>query len=291
MHTLDGRQKKALHAALLSAFPRQPALERLVEFHLDAHLAAVAGEGPLNDVVFRLIEWAEAHGRVEALVAGAREVNPRNADLVEFERLAREAPPPSHALPARRLSATAMGSRRGCTVMITLVVVAAFAVPLLWDRQGPLGGDAAAPDVSQSAPDDVGSGAMPSAAPGRRVEVDVPFTWRSGGEDEACRSDAEWRRAIYVGESAGVWPPDGPESREVQLVSLRDGVEIEHAQVFTADGIVAQVVSTTDPRSLLRRWRMPSPVAVPLRIAVCLRARSAAPQPALRVATGTRTGG
>jgi len=91
VYTLDGRQKKALHAALLAAFPRQAALERLVEFHLDAHLAVVAGDGPLADVVFRLMEWAESQGRLDALVNGARGENPQNPQLIAFERIVIEA--------------------------------------------------------------------------------------------------------------------------------------------------------------------------------------------------------
>lgn len=91
MYTLDGRQKKALHAALLAAFPRQASLEQVVLFHLDTHLAVVAGEGPLTEVVFRLMDWAEAQGRLDALVNGARDENPQNPQLIAFERLVLEA--------------------------------------------------------------------------------------------------------------------------------------------------------------------------------------------------------
>ena len=91
MYTLDGRQKKALHAALRNAFPRPAALERLVEFHLDEHLAVIVGEGPLDDVIFRLIAWAEAQGRLAALVNGARTEAPGNPLLTAFERAVVEA--------------------------------------------------------------------------------------------------------------------------------------------------------------------------------------------------------
>ena len=91
MYTLDGRQKKALHAALRNAFPRPAALERLVEFHLDEHLAVIAGEGALDDVIFRLIAWAEAQGRLAALVNGARAEAPGNPLLTAFERAVIEA--------------------------------------------------------------------------------------------------------------------------------------------------------------------------------------------------------
>ncbi|MGV3517229.1 effector-associated domain EAD1-containing protein [Luteitalea sp.] len=91
MYTLDGRQKKALHAALRHAFPRPAALERLVEFHLDEHLAVIAGEGALDDVIFRVIAWAEAHGRLAALVNGARAEVPGNPHVMAFERMVVEA--------------------------------------------------------------------------------------------------------------------------------------------------------------------------------------------------------
>lgn len=91
MYTLDGRQKKALHAALRNAFPRPAALERLVEFHLDEHLAVIVGEGALDDVIFRLIAWAEAQGRLDALVNGARTEAPGNPLLTAFERAVVEA--------------------------------------------------------------------------------------------------------------------------------------------------------------------------------------------------------
>ena len=91
MYTLDGRQKKALHAALRNAFPRPAALERLVEFHLGEHLAVIAGEGALDDVILRVIGWAEAHGRLDALVNGARAEAPGNPQLLAFERTIVEA--------------------------------------------------------------------------------------------------------------------------------------------------------------------------------------------------------
>jgi hypothetical protein len=91
VYTLDGRQKKALHAALRNAFPRPAALERLVEFHLDEHLAVIVGEGALDDVIFRLIAWAEAQGRLAALVNGARAEAPGNPLLTAFERAVVEA--------------------------------------------------------------------------------------------------------------------------------------------------------------------------------------------------------
>ncbi len=281
MDTLDGRQKKALHAALLSAFPRQAALERLVEFQLDTRLSVIAGEGPLTDVAYRLIEWAEAQGRLDTLVAGAREANPGNPHLAELEQLLRE---PRRERPSitRPLKRAVTGGRPGCVVVITLVVVVALAIPLVWQHAPRFDGAAARP------PEASGAAGSPNAiAHARRVEVEVQFNWRSRGEADACRSDEQWRRELYAGESVGAWPSDTVASRDVQLVSLLDDIQIDAAQVFIPSGGAPDVVATGRPRSLVRKWRFPEAVSTPVRIAACLQARGRAPQPALRVSTWT----
>ena len=282
LDTLDGRQKQALHAALLRAFPRQPARERLVEFHLDTRLSIVAGEGPLADVVYRLIEWAEAQGRVDALVAGAREVNPGNPHLAEFERLLRE-PRPERRSPTRPLVRAVTGQRPGCVIAITLALVAALAIPL-WKAARLGGGAGTGPPKVSSKTKDV---PRPAEPPGRRVEVEVRFTWRSRGQAPACRSDEQWQRELFAGESIGDWPRDEVASRDVQLVSLLDEVQIEAAQVFISSGRTADAVATGQPRTLVRKWRFPTAVTMPVRMAVCLQSQSRPPQPALRVSTWT----
>ncbi|MCC2667594.1 MAG: hypothetical protein K0Q72_65, partial [Armatimonadetes bacterium] len=70
-----------LHAALLSAFPKRSDLERMLRFELDARLDEITDVGNLNDTVFRVIEWAEANGRIHDLIRGARNQNPGHAGL------------------------------------------------------------------------------------------------------------------------------------------------------------------------------------------------------------------
>jgi hypothetical protein len=91
VYTLDDRQKTALHAALRHAFPRHSALERFVELHLGERLSVVAGKGSLDDLLVRVIAWAEAHGRLDAVVNAARSEVPGNRQLVAFERAIVEA--------------------------------------------------------------------------------------------------------------------------------------------------------------------------------------------------------
>jgi len=59
-------------------FPTHATLSRWYGFGLNENLDAVAGTGKLQDVVFQLLTWAEAQGRVEELVEKARETNPGN---------------------------------------------------------------------------------------------------------------------------------------------------------------------------------------------------------------------
>lgn len=101
---LNGRQKKAFHQALQSAFPRRGALEQFVSYDLDENLEAVAGSGPLDDVIYNLIKWAESEGRTEDLLEAAQEAKPDNEKLAEFIKMlekdnAQIEPPPQGAAP------------------------------------------------------------------------------------------------------------------------------------------------------------------------------------------------
>src|SRR5438034_4441879 len=92
---LTGPQVKQLRDALISAFPTYEPLDEMVRIGLNENLSAVAGEGNLREVVFALIRWAEAQGRITELVVAANEENPGNAALKEVSRqfsLATEAP-------------------------------------------------------------------------------------------------------------------------------------------------------------------------------------------------------
>lgn len=89
MH-LKGNQAKRLEAALRSAFRSYSDLERVVRFHLvdgpdDERLPDIASrQAPLREVVIALIDWAEAQGKLERLLAGARIENSGNPELKAF---------------------------------------------------------------------------------------------------------------------------------------------------------------------------------------------------------------
>ena len=81
---LSGAEQRKLSQALLDAYRSHNALRRMVRFQLDETLEAIAGSGILNDVVFNLIDWAEAQGKLERLIIGAYEENSGNPELKEF---------------------------------------------------------------------------------------------------------------------------------------------------------------------------------------------------------------
>jgi len=76
--SLSGQQRKQLTEALITAFPNTASLEQMLAYELDKNLRAIAGEGSLQDIVFKLIQTANAQGWVEDLVRAARNSNPGN---------------------------------------------------------------------------------------------------------------------------------------------------------------------------------------------------------------------
>ena len=108
---LSGSQKKALHQALKSAFPRRGALEQFVSYDLDENLDGVAGSGPLDDVIYNLIRWADSEDRTEDLLKAAQEAKPDNAKLAEFiktldEPNTQKEPPPKIVAPKPKDTST-----------------------------------------------------------------------------------------------------------------------------------------------------------------------------------------
>ena len=93
---LTNTQREDLCAALVSAFPNRGEMARLVNFKLDVDLEVVAGGETYADVVFNLVKWVVAQGKVEALVTGARKQNPGNPSLRAFEQTLLQ--PPGKAL-------------------------------------------------------------------------------------------------------------------------------------------------------------------------------------------------
>ena len=79
--TLSGQERKELQLALIDAFPNTASLEQMLSFELDKSLRAIAGEGSLQDIVFKLIQTANAQGWVEDLVRAAYNSNPGNSRL------------------------------------------------------------------------------------------------------------------------------------------------------------------------------------------------------------------
>ena len=82
---LDGKSRKQFHEALLSAFPSAADLEQMVSFELDENLNYIATGGNYSEVVFKLIKWAQAQGRVEELLSAAGSANPGNPKLRSFD--------------------------------------------------------------------------------------------------------------------------------------------------------------------------------------------------------------
>ena len=82
---LDGKSLKQFHEALLSAFPSEADLYQMVSFELDENLDAISTGGNHYEVVFELIQWAQARGKVEKLLTAARSANPGNPKLKNFD--------------------------------------------------------------------------------------------------------------------------------------------------------------------------------------------------------------
>lgn len=78
---INGQQKRKLQEALINAFPNTASLEQMLSFELDINLRAIAGEGSLQDIVFKLIQTAESQGWIEDLVRKALNSNPGNLKL------------------------------------------------------------------------------------------------------------------------------------------------------------------------------------------------------------------
>ena len=77
-------QRKALHDALLQAFPTTADLELMVSYQIDANLADIAEGNTLSQTVFALIRWAHSRGRVGDLIAGALAANATSPALRKF---------------------------------------------------------------------------------------------------------------------------------------------------------------------------------------------------------------
>ena len=81
---LTTKQRLELATAMLSAFPRQADLKRMLYLRVGRSLDEIAGEGPTRELVVEVIQSAEAEGWTRNLVNGAIEDNPGNELLQGF---------------------------------------------------------------------------------------------------------------------------------------------------------------------------------------------------------------
>lgn len=84
---LSGPQLKQLHEALISAYPNPRALDMMVRYVFNKNLSALTRSGSLEHIVFELLQWAEAQGRLEELIQGAHAYNPGNPQLARVAQL------------------------------------------------------------------------------------------------------------------------------------------------------------------------------------------------------------
>src|SRR5579871_1353886 len=77
-------QFKQLYQALLSAFPNVGELKIFARTELGQDLDQIAGGNTLAEVVFALIQWADAEGRSDELVRLANQKKPKNPLLSLF---------------------------------------------------------------------------------------------------------------------------------------------------------------------------------------------------------------
>ena len=80
----DGKQRRDFYKALLSAFPRYIDLQQMLSFGLNKNLHEIATGGNHSEVVFKVVTWAETHGRLQELINVASEYNPGNPQLKAF---------------------------------------------------------------------------------------------------------------------------------------------------------------------------------------------------------------
>lgn len=82
--TLNLYQRKQLKVAFLDAFPSQPKLRMFVKEEFDKNLDELTLGNDLQEIVFELIENAEAYGWENELISAARSYNPGNLKLSAF---------------------------------------------------------------------------------------------------------------------------------------------------------------------------------------------------------------
>ncbi|MEC4813999.1 MAG: effector-associated domain EAD1-containing protein [Scytonema sp. PMC 1069.18] len=81
---LTGSRKREFTEALMDAFRSEKDLEMMLSYELDWKLNQVAGGDNYREIVFNLIDYAEAQGQLGELLEAAKRDNPGNPMLGEF---------------------------------------------------------------------------------------------------------------------------------------------------------------------------------------------------------------
>ncbi|BAZ13841.1 hypothetical protein NIES4071_56810 [Calothrix sp. NIES-4071] len=81
---LTKEQRELFHNALMDAFPTKQSLEMMLSFKLDWSLNQITTGANHEEIVFKLIQNAEAKGNVTELLEAAIKENPGNPKLNEF---------------------------------------------------------------------------------------------------------------------------------------------------------------------------------------------------------------
>ena len=77
--TISATQRRQLHAALLASFDMD-GLRQLTRYSLDVDIDTITA-GDLSARAFGLVQWADEHGRLSDLMAGAVRANPGNEQM------------------------------------------------------------------------------------------------------------------------------------------------------------------------------------------------------------------
>ncbi len=124
---LSSTEVEQFTKALLDAFPSQGDLERLVYFRLGEQLNQLTkGGGTYRDVVKDLVVWANSQGQVDKLLEQARDMNPGNPQLRQFEEQIRRIHAPTPVSPLSSSPLTPVIREKLITVLMKTSVAETF---------------------------------------------------------------------------------------------------------------------------------------------------------------------
>jgi Effector-associated domain 1/vWA-MoxR associated protein C-terminal domain/vWA-MoxR associated protein middle region (VMAP-M) 1 len=81
---LTGKQSKQLSEALIDAFPENKDLEMMLLYELEKKLNEISLGDTYKQVIFDVIKYFEAQGKIEDLIKAALQENPNNPKLISF---------------------------------------------------------------------------------------------------------------------------------------------------------------------------------------------------------------